>query len=68
MEKSTLGCDGVEGPRTIEGYGRDRAGYFDRDGAGHGNSTSLPVFPRRTGRGSVVAGDRCMIMEIDHRS
>ena len=41
VEKSTLGCDGVERPRTVEGYRRDRAGYFDRDGAGHGSSVSL---------------------------
>jgi len=40
-EKSTLGCDGVERVRAVEGYRRDGAGCFDGDCAGHGSSSSL---------------------------
>ena len=34
--KITLGFEGIERVGAVEGYRRDRTGYFNRDCAGHG--------------------------------
>jgi hypothetical protein len=65
----TFSCDGVERVGTVEGYRRDRAGYFDGDCAGHsdGSTFKLQAHWRSLGQGrlgSVCSDDRL----IDHAS
>ena len=67
----TFSCDGVERVGTVEGYRRDRAGYFDGDCAGHSDGSTFNVqaasplaFPGQGRLGSVCGDDRL----IDHAS
>ena len=58
IEKITLSSECIERVRAVESYRRDGTGYFNRDCAGHGWSSTFKssgAFPQRFPRWPIIA-------------